>query len=379
MAYPGDLSNPARKSPGAVKSARLTPEDFEQLAAAFRPSWELDEAPFTGAGTMASADLRALQGAGGTRADVRVAAHGSLSQPPAASAPPTPMHVAPTPSQVAPPQVAPAPVAPPPVQVAPAQVAPPVPMAAVQTAPPPVQVAPIPSAPPPVAPHGGNGSRPAPAATAWAPDAGPKVVVERAITAADIAAAGPPPPPMAPTPLGPPVVELKPSADRLAQTRIVHRSPALPVPRESTGSFDLARASFATSKRPLWIGLGVGVVAIAAAGIWVSMGNSDAKAVPAPPVLVKTAEAPVPEIPPPPPETTPTVVAPPPKTVSVASLPTAATPPAPPSVPPPVVQRVAPPPAPPPAARPVYVAPAPPRPPVARPKAGGTIVHDVPF
>ncbi len=57
------------KAPGAP-SGGLTPEDAERLAAAFRPSWELDDAPFTGAGTLSATDVAALQG-GGIVAEVR--------------------------------------------------------------------------------------------------------------------------------------------------------------------------------------------------------------------------------------------------------------------------------------------------------------------
>src|SRR5580700_8785195 len=69
MAYQGD---PVPKGPAGFENAPLTPDDLERLATAFRPSWELDEAPFTGAGTMSAADVQALQG-GGTHADVRAA------------------------------------------------------------------------------------------------------------------------------------------------------------------------------------------------------------------------------------------------------------------------------------------------------------------
>lgn len=42
-------------------NARLTPEEAERLAATFRPSWELDDAPFTGAAILSDADIKALQ------------------------------------------------------------------------------------------------------------------------------------------------------------------------------------------------------------------------------------------------------------------------------------------------------------------------------
>jgi hypothetical protein len=73
MAFPG---NPSKGSAG-FENAPLTPDDYERLATAFRPSWELDEAPFTGAGALSPTDIRALQG-GGTHADVRAAALGGL-------------------------------------------------------------------------------------------------------------------------------------------------------------------------------------------------------------------------------------------------------------------------------------------------------------
>src|SRR5258708_6972849 len=72
MAYPNDPSSPGSREPGAFANARLSSDDFERLAAAFRPSWELDDAPFAGPGSLSPADVRALQG-GGTRADVRAA------------------------------------------------------------------------------------------------------------------------------------------------------------------------------------------------------------------------------------------------------------------------------------------------------------------
>jgi len=289
MAYPGDLSNPApAAAAGLMKSARLTADDLEQLAAAFRPSWELDDAPFTGAGSIAPADLHALQGSGGTHADIRAAAQAPITRAPAAYPTAQP--------PVAQPTAAPALAAP----------APPV--------------------------RAGNGARPAPVAPTWVPEPLPNIVVERGITAADIAAAGPPPPPAAPTPLGPPVVVGHPDAqsmDRLAKTRIVHRAaPTMSAPKESTGSFDLGRSPFGgPSKRPLWIGAGAGVVALAAIAIWAATGSNSETRPPPAPILVKTYAAPPPAIPPPPPETTPIVVAPPPKTVPVNPLPAAVAPP----------------------------------------------------
>jgi hypothetical protein len=61
MAPPAET---APKVPAAFGSARLTPEEADRLASTIRPSWELDDAPFTGPGTLSETDLRALQGGG---------------------------------------------------------------------------------------------------------------------------------------------------------------------------------------------------------------------------------------------------------------------------------------------------------------------------
>jgi hypothetical protein len=71
MASPADS---APKAQGAFANSRLSPEEAERLAATFRPSWELDEAPFTGPGSFSASEVHALQG-GGTNADVRAVAH----------------------------------------------------------------------------------------------------------------------------------------------------------------------------------------------------------------------------------------------------------------------------------------------------------------
>ena len=91
MAYPGEPSGPAAKGFGAFAGGRLTADDLDQLAAAFRPSWEFDEAPFVGAGTMAPADLQALQGGGGTHSDVRALTQAAAPAVNGAHAPPKPM------------------------------------------------------------------------------------------------------------------------------------------------------------------------------------------------------------------------------------------------------------------------------------------------
>src|SRR5580698_4970040 len=75
--------------PAEFARGRLSPEEAERLASTFRPSWELDDAPFTGAGNLSEADLRALQG-GGTHSDVRAVAQASAHASNGAHAPPAP-------------------------------------------------------------------------------------------------------------------------------------------------------------------------------------------------------------------------------------------------------------------------------------------------
>ena len=70
MAPPGDPSDPTGASEGTFAAAELTADDFERLSTAFRPSWELDMAPFTGPGVVSPSEIRALHG-GEVHADVR--------------------------------------------------------------------------------------------------------------------------------------------------------------------------------------------------------------------------------------------------------------------------------------------------------------------
>ena len=307
MAYPGAPSGPAAKGPAAFAGGGLTPDDLDQLAAAFRPSWEFDEAPFVGAGSMSPSDMRALQ-SGGIHADVRAAT-----------------------------QPAPAPLT------------------------------------------NGMHAPAKPAPLSHEPEN--SVIIDRRITAADIAPAPQARPQVAPAVVAPAVVPAAivapamPTADRMAQTRIVQRRAPVPAARESTGSFDAG--ALRGSKKPLWIGIGVGALALAAIGIWATSGGSSEPALaPVPVIVKKSVETAAPDIPPPPPETA--QAAPVPKTVPISALaqvpaPAAAPPAAP--APRPVAAPVAPSPAPAP-----HPAAAPTPKPAARPKGGsGTIVHDVPF
>ena len=66
MAYPGDPSSPDIGASTILgghgpTAADVGADDLERLAASFRPSWELDDAPFTGAAAFSAAEVRALQ------------------------------------------------------------------------------------------------------------------------------------------------------------------------------------------------------------------------------------------------------------------------------------------------------------------------------
>lgn len=331
MAYPG--SPP--KGSGLLESAPLTPDDFERLATAFRPSWELDEAPFSGAGSLSPSDIRALQG-GGTHADVRATA---LTAAHATHAPAKPVVGAEEPASkviVAPDSVRP----PPPAAERPVVLQSPGPWAAASAA----AVAPAPGSMRPVAPAMGSVRPPAPG------------------------------------PLAAPV----PS--------VAARSPSMPPLRPSLGT-DPGLSDLKKPNTKLYAALGGAVVVIGAI-IWLASGSSDKdKPAPIPAVAETVAEKPHPSIPPPPPEDTvaaaaaapaapPAAVAPsrpvmtqpqsaaaPPPVVAATALPQA------PAV---VAQRAAPPPAP--APHPAAAPPPPaPKPATASRGKGPTIVRDVPF
>jgi hypothetical protein len=278
MAHPAD-SGP--KAPGAFAHGRLSPEDADRLAAMFRPSWELDDAPFSGPGTLEPSEIRALQG-GGVHAEVRAVAQSQSYATNGAHAPPpattsgepedsvvidrsiTAQDIAPTSAPRA-------------VQARPTNtvmgMAPPPAVQAVQPAPPPAPAVPASLPPAPVA------SKPPP------PSQRPK---------APQFTVGPPTPPK-----------------------------ARPV------SVDLEAGYPKKSKTPLYAGLGVGGVALLALVIWAVSGSSssDKSATPAP-TTTQTVEDKLAAVPPPPPPTTPppvtaaaTATTPPPATTVAAAPP----------------------------------------------------------
>jgi len=87
MAHPRSVPRAPARVNGTLRSAG----DLDRLAAAFRPAWELDDAPFTGAGTLSASDLQALQSSG-PNAEVRaVQALSEPHAPPKATATPEPI------------------------------------------------------------------------------------------------------------------------------------------------------------------------------------------------------------------------------------------------------------------------------------------------
>jgi hypothetical protein len=300
MAFSGDPSNPPPKGHGGYAGGNLTPDDFEQLAAAFRPSWDRDVAALTGAGTLPAPD--AIQG-GGARADVR-------ATPPLTNG----TH---------------APVA--------AAVLPPEPMASVIVRPSSVPPPPVSARPPLIA-----GAGPSPGSVR--------------------------PPEPAPRFMAPAI----PAAPGV---------PTMPFARPVAPSFNFGESTFpGRSKKPLWIGLGVGATVIAAAvGIWAASGSEEKPATPASTAaaVTETKKAETPSIPPPPPEpVAATAEQHPPSSLAAppgATAPWTAALPAPP--PPPQPGRAAPAAAPPPA-RPPAASPAAPKPAAHK---NTTIVRDVPF
>jgi hypothetical protein len=62
MTYSGDRPGPMEGQITGPAASELSPDDLERLATEFRPSWELDDAPFASGANFSSADVHALQG-----------------------------------------------------------------------------------------------------------------------------------------------------------------------------------------------------------------------------------------------------------------------------------------------------------------------------
>jgi hypothetical protein len=315
MALPSDSPHPAGANASAFAGARLTPEDAERLAANFRPSWELDDLPFSGASPLTEADIRAMKG-GGTLADVRGAVRALNGTH--APAPATVLQEEPTSSVII------------------------------------------------------DGEEAAPA------------VPRRPIETARVST----PPAAGATS----VVASHAQAHTLPQrTLVMANAPrfARPAKRGLPPSVTLARAHVG-KRAGLWIGLGAAAVVVLGVAFWLASRSEQKPEQAVPSVAADTAEATAQsQIPTAPAET---ISAQP--TQSAKSIPSAesaqSVPPAPrappPAVPQPAAVAVAPPVAPPippgvvsPAPRPPIWIPVPPAKPVSKPKAGPTIVRDVPF
>jgi hypothetical protein len=317
MAYPG---NPP-KGPAPFEKAPLTPDDLERLATAFRPSWELDDAPFTGAGSLSAGDIRALQG-GGTHAEVRATAltavQGSLAPARVLAAAEEPAKVVIDPGLVAPPP----------------SVRPPAPNVVL--------------------------SSPGP----WA-------------AAAPVPVAAPAGPALAPGSKSPSMPPLKP--------RVSAGGPAPRASLATDPSLTSLSAFNAKKSKGLLIGGGVGAVAVVGLIVWLASGSSSTAEKPiVTPIASATAREPVqPSIPPPSPEPATTAANPPSQVAQHASAPPPPSPVVPviaanalPIAPAQPHAAAVQPPAPHPVSSPPP--PAPKAPTASRPK-GATIVRDVPF
>jgi hypothetical protein len=330
MAHPADI---APKGPAAFAGGRLSPEEAERLASTFRPSWELDDAPFTGPGALSEGDLRALQG-GGTHADVRAAAQALGSSAHASNG----AHAPPAPTQSHEPENS--------VIIDRSITADAAPAKAVAK----------------------------PAGTTMLGMPSP-VVAQAAPQAAPQPAPQPPPAPVQQAPLSRPPTPMRPLAPAF------NVSPPSVRPRPKPVSVDLEESYPKKSKTGLWVGLGIGGMAVMGLVVWLvaSPGSSEKAAQPAP--TATKAPDKLSAVPPPPPPTTAAAAAtadPPPATAAAAApapTPTAAPIP---TTPVTALPQAAPTHAPVFQPRPSYGGAAPAARPAGKPK-GQTIVRDVPF
>ena len=328
MAHPADI---APKAPAAFASGRLSPEEAERLASTFRPSWELDDAPFTGPGALSEADRRALQG-GGTHADVRAVAqsggHAVAHASNGAHAPPPPTQSHEPENSVI------------------------------------IDRSITADAPAAAAPKAVAASKPGATMVGIAPppalQAAPMVAPAQPV----------PEPPQAPArpPLAP--ISRRPPA------------PAFQVPpaRAKAVSVDVGESYPKKSKAGLWVGVGLGGLAAIGLVAWLAMSPGSSEKATAPqPTATKAPDDKLSAVPPPPPATVATADSPPPAAQAAAPLPTPAATPIPTTpvaaLPQAVPTHAA-------AAfqpRPTYGGGGPAPRPAGKPKGGQTIVRDVPF
>ena len=329
------MAHPADFAPKALAAGRpFSPEEADRLASTFRPSWELDDAPFTGAGNLSDGDLRALQGGGGTHADVRAVAHASngAHAPPAPTQSHEPENSVIIDRTITADAPSPKPAAAKAAGVTMLGMAPPiVPQAILQVAP-----QPAPQAPPAAAPHLAR-----------------------------------PPTPVSQRPAAP-AFNVPPPVVKAARAKPV--------------SVDLEESYPKKSRTGLWVGLGLGGVAAIGLVVWMvtSSGSSEKAAQPAP-TATRAADDKLSAVPPPPPPTTAAAAAttadtPPPATTAAPTAP----PPTATATPIPTTPVAALPQAAPTRAatfqpRPSYGGSAPAARPAGKPKGGQTIVRDVPF
>lgn len=338
MAYPEGPSDSRRGEGGGTAAKELTAEDFERLATIFRPSWKLDDAPFTAGASFSQDQVRALQG--------RASANGA--------------HVSPIVVLEDAPITAPARTRPPPSAAAGQDVAgPSQPREAGAVALPGTRTT-TSSWPP-------RGAEASPASPVVDPAALPPAQrpTVPSWTAEGAPSTRPSPPPDVPSwtedgrsPFSPPAIipaGAWATAKSGARTAILRRGPR--------------------SQKPMWLGLGAAVV-IAGVGIWIwtSSGPAPSPTPFVPPEAKTVAQVPVAQ-----------TVAPAPSVAASVSAIASAVPEPPPKQeePPPTPVMISPPPAPKPTPEPVNAPPvavSPPPKPAVRPRpAAQTIVHDVPF
>jgi hypothetical protein len=400
MAHPKGPSGSKRGKAGSAPTKDLSADDFERLATIFRPSWKLDDAPFTAGGTSGVAGGPAHpQDQNGT---YPIAAAPIVLD----EAPFTTIVGTPAPPRTIPPDAIPGA---PPRPAASKSSAPPAPAAQRPTAPswhPDAPTAPLPGsrtttsswpAPPPQPEASAAPVATAPEPVASRPPAAqpaaPQPIVAAVIPGTRTTAAWPAPPSddAIPPAQRPTVPSWSAEADR---------SPFTPPAITPSGRWASPNSSAAKTKilkrgrpsrKPMWIGL---AVAAAAAGaglwLWVAAGNdAHPSTSPAPsPPSVAAVEAPVRTESPPPVVSAAAPVAPEPPAPKAEPPAPKAEPPAP-KAEPPAPKAEPPAPTPPPAVaaapqqtpphREPAAAPAAPRPAVRPKPTSQTIVHDVPF
>ncbi|MGD0679877.1 MAG: hypothetical protein ABSC94_31220 [Polyangiaceae bacterium] len=92
MSSAGDPPVPKARGESSMDPAEISPEDLDRLASTFRPSWEIDEAPFAAPVLLSPADMLALRANDAQPSQTPPAqapTNGTTSAPPGAASSPT--------------------------------------------------------------------------------------------------------------------------------------------------------------------------------------------------------------------------------------------------------------------------------------------------